>query len=450
MTPDVASRYIEERLPRYTSYPTAVQFSPTIDANSYNRWLAELPKTATASLYLHIPFCRSMCWYCACNTTVAARDAPIENYLVALRQEIRTVASKAPRRLKTTHIHFGGGTPTIVPPVELMELGKLLRGLFDVTPDAEWAIEVDPRTLTPETTNALGAMGMNRTSLGVQSFDRRVQQAINRTQGFRTTANAAEDLRAAGVTAINLDLVYGLPHQTVTSCLETVQQCLTLHPDRFSVFGYAHVPSFKKHQQKIDPSALPDSTERMAQANAIASALVAAGYVRIGMDHFALPSDPMTIAWQAGQLHRNFQGYTPDASDVLIGLGASAIGRLPQGYVQNTPVIRDYSARTVDGGLATSKGIALSDEDRLRGEIIERIMCDFSVDLASLCANHKCTSADIVLSAPVLAELNRHGVVSIDGGRVTIRDEYKHLVRVVAAAFDAYSDMGKRQFSRVV
>ena len=245
-----------------------------------------------------------------------------------------------------THLHFGGGTPTIVKPYEFRNLLAHLRAAFDVAAIAEIAIEIDPRILTAEMAAALGDAGVTRASLGVQSLDPTVQAAINRLQSLDETALAVDRLRAAGVGGINIDLIYGLPHQTVASCIATAEACLALRPDRFAVFGYAHVPGFKRHQRKIDEAALPDGPARGAQADAIAEVLEAAGYRRIGLDHFALPGDEMAAAAGSGSLHRNFQGYTTDAADLLIGLGASAIGRLPQGYVQNAAVTRDYSRRS--------------------------------------------------------------------------------------------------------
>src|SRR5215471_3964879 len=287
MRPDLAACYGEERLPRYTSYPTAPHFSPAVGSAAYEEWLRTIPARATASLYLHVPFCRSMCWYCGCNTTVARRDEPIAVYASALRCEIDLVARHLDRRLAVDHIHFGGGTPTIMTPESFADLMGTIRHSFFVTPSAEIAVEIDPRRLSAGMVNALALDGVNRASLGVQSFDPDVQRAINRVQSFEQTADVAGSLRRAGIAGVNFDLIYGLPHQTVASCLKTVRQCVELRPDRFSVFGYAHVPTFKKHQRKIDESVLPDSLERHEQASAISEALRDAGYTQVGLDHFA-------------------------------------------------------------------------------------------------------------------------------------------------------------------
>ena len=296
-----------------------------------------------------------------------------------------------------------------------MDLIGAIRQVFSVLPTAEIAVEIDPRTLTGRMVESLGRAGVNRASLGVQSFDPVVQRAINRVQSFEETAEAVTGLRQAGISGINFDLIYGLPHQTVASCLDTVRRCVELRPDRFSVFGYAHVPTFKKYQRKIAEAWLPDSLERLDQSHAIANALKEAGYLQIGLDHFALPGDAMAAAQRDGTLRRNFQGYTTDTSNILLGFGASAIGHLPQGYVQNEVNIHAYSEAIAAGRLATVKGYALTGDDRLRAEIIERIMCDFGVDLAPICARYGSAPEEMLQSAPRLQDLISSGVVELDG-----------------------------------
>lgn len=446
----MTDHYREERLPRYTSYPTAPNFTGVVSAAIHGDWLSSIEKTETASLYLHVPFCRSMCWYCGCHTTVAQRDAPIADYLTVLRREIELVSNKLVHPLAVRHVHFGGGTPTIIRPEEFTDLIGLLREQFLIDANAEIAVEIDPRRLTGAMTAALGRAGVNRASLGVQSFDPIVQKAINRVQSVEQTATATAGLRAAGVAGVNFDLIYGLPHQTVRSCVETVEQCVALRPDRFAVFGYAHIPTFKKHQRKIDEGALPDAAGRLDQAAAIAQALVAAGYERVGLDHFALADDSLVHAQAAGQLHRNFQGYTTDSSDVLIGLGASAISRLPQGYVQNEVVLGRHAERVLHGELPTSKGYALTADDRLRADLIERLMCDFEVDLAQVCARHQTRPQAIMATAPRLQALVADGIVHLEGNVVRIAANSHILVRTVASAFDAYLTSSGGSYSRAV
>lgn len=450
MRDDLRERYGEERLPRYTSYPTAPQFSDAIGHETYADWLASLPSDATASLYLHVPFCRSMCWYCGCHTTITQRDAPIVDYLAVLRREIDLVADRLSSPLPVRHVHFGGGTPTIMEPSEFLGLVELMRQRFVLDGSAEIAVEIDPRTLTRTMTAALGEAGVSRASLGVQSFDPVVQRAINRIQSFEQTARATNGLRDAGVRGINFDLIYGLPHQTVESCVDTVRKSIELRPERFSVFGYAHIPTFKKHQRKIDEAALPDGAARYEQAEAIAEALVEAGYRRIGLDHYALPEDSMVQAQVDGVLHRNFQGYTTDPSDVLIGFGASAIGRLTQGYVQNEVVLGRYAERISRGELATAKGYALTADDRLRADLIERVMCDFRVDVSEICSRHGAAPESILQTIPRLKTLEKDGVIRLDGHVLSVNDDTRFLVRSVASVFDAYLGASGRTHSRAV
>ncbi|MGB3448397.1 MAG: oxygen-independent coproporphyrinogen III oxidase [Xanthobacteraceae bacterium] len=449
MSDTLRSRY-DERLPRYTSYPTAPQFSNAITGATYEQWLEILPAPSKTSLYFHVPFCRSMCSYCVCHTTITQRDEPIDDYIDVLRREIELVARKAPAPHAVHHIHFGGGTPTIVAPDVLLSLIALVRERFDIASGVEVAVEIDPRTLTLEMTEALGDSGFTRASLGVQSFDPRVQKAINRNQSVSCTANAVSGLRAKGVRGINFDLIYGLPLQTAESCIATVNECLAMRPDRFSVFGYAHIPDFKKHQRRIAEADLPGGAERHEQAEAIAQALVAAGYVRIGFDHFARADDDMARAQAENRLRRNFQGYTTDACEALIGFGASAISRLPQGYVQNEVVLGRYAERVRRGELATAKGYRLTDDDALRAELIERVMCDLAVDVEEVCARR---GASIAGLAPVMARLRTladDGIVRLKGSRVEVADDARLLVRSVAAAFDAYLLQSSRTYSRAV
>lgn len=445
-----ATPYRDERLPRYTSYPTAPHFNAGVDGACYSGWLKALAAGTTTSLYLHVPFCRSMCWYCGCHTTVALRNGPIVDYLAALRGEIALVAEQLSAPLDVRHIHFGGGTPTILEPADFAALVALLRQRFAVHPQAEIAVEIDPRRLDPAMTAALAGAGVNRASLGVQSFDPVVQKAINRIQSVEQTAAVVTGLRAAGIGAVSFDLIYGLPKQTLQSCLDTVEQCLELRPDRFSIFGYAHVPEFKKHQRRIATADLPDGEERHEQAEAMAQSLADAGYVRIGLDHFARPDDPMARAQSEGRLRRNFQGYTTDPCEALIGFGASAIGRLPQGYIQNEVVIGRYAERIADSALPAARGYRLTSEDRLRAELIERVMCDLAVDIDDVCARHPIDAGILASSRRELGQLAQEGLVSFDGSRVRLPEDSRLFVRKVASVFDAYMERSPRQYSRAV
>ena len=448
MQSSVLQKYGEARLPRYTSYPPSPEFSPTVGSETYGDWLSHLPPDAPASLYLHVPFCRSMCWYCGCHTTITAKDRPVVEYLDLLRREIDMVAARAPQPLPVDKVHFGGGTPTIVAPMDFVALTDLLRDRFGFSATAEIAIEIDPRTLSIEMAGALGGAGVGRASLGVQSFDPIVQKAVNRIQSEETTIEAVDRLRQSGVGSINFDLIYGLPHQTVQSCIDTASAAAAMRPDRFAVFGYAHVPSFKKHQRMIEEAALPGSAARMEQALAIAETLVAAGYVQIGLDHFALPDDELAQSQAAGKLRRNFQGYTTDNCETLIGFGASAIGRMQQGYVQNQVGLGFYAGSISRGELATARGYRLTAEDRLRAEIIERLMCDFEVDVPAVCARHGFNAAELIIGNGKLLELAEDGVVDLAGGVIRVRRDHRFLVRAAAAAFDGYLYRSGRSHSQ--
>jgi oxygen-independent coproporphyrinogen III oxidase len=436
--PDIVARFEGQRAPRYTSYPTAPHFNHMIDDAEYQTLLTALAPDSSLSLYLHVPFCQTMCWYCGCHTRIVASYSPIEAYLKALEAEIRMVAAALPQRMKVRHIHWGGGTPTIMEPAAFRNLMSVLRDCFEVTNDAEIAVEIDPRRITEDMIRTLGESGVTRASLGVQSFDPVVQKAINRIQSYDQTARATEGLRESGIEAINFDLIYGLPHQTVASCEDTVARALQLAPDQVSVFGYAHVPWMKKHQRMIAASALPHPYERLEQFAAIAGRLSAARYQRIGLDHFAKPGDRLARCLEAGTLHRNFQGYTSDQCATLLGFGASAVGTLPQAYVQNTTQAGDYRRRIETGSFAISRGRRLTAEDRLRRDVIERIMCDFRVDLEAVASHHGLRAGYFADELTRLSDLERDGIVRIEDAVVAVEEAYWPLARTVAATFDAY------------
>jgi oxygen-independent coproporphyrinogen-3 oxidase len=438
MHADLVARFEGQRVPRYTSYPTSPHFTDAIGDADYQTLLTGLPGDTNLSLYLHVPFCRSMCWYCGCHTRIVAHDEPIQSYLRALGAEIRMVAAALPQRMNVRHIHWGGGTPTIMAPEEFRNLMTVLRDCFDVADDAEIAIEIDPRRVTDEMIETLGDCGVTRASLGVQSFDPKVQQAINRIQTFEQTACATDGLRAAGIDAVNFDLIYGLPHQTVASCEETVAQALRLGPNQVSVFGYAHVPWMKKHQRLIPTAALPNARERLAQFAAIAERLTDAGYRRIGLDHFAKSGDRLVRCLDAGTLHRNFQGYTSDQCPTLIGFGASAVGTLPDAYVQNTTQVGDYRRKIEAGSFAVQRSCRLTAEDRLRRDVIERIMCDFRVDLDAVAAGYGLGARYFADELGRLRELERDGIVRVRDAVVSLDEACWPLARTVAAIFDAY------------
>lgn len=440
----------ERRLPRYTSYPTAPHFHPGVDAATYRGWLEATDPEAIASLYLHIPFCRAMCWYCGCHTTVAKNDGPVAQYVDLLAQEIERVARTLPHRLKVSHVHWGGGTPNLLSSEQLRRLSDVLASQFEVLPDAEIAIELDPRTVDREKIRTLAECGVTRASLGIQDIDEKVQAAINRHQPYVMTARAVELLREEGVEDINADLIYGLPYQTAAGMEATLEQVLRLAPDRVALFGYAHVPWMKSHQRLIPEDALPGTEERAAQYQAASAYLAANGYRRIGIDHFARAEDAMARAAEAGDLHRNFQGYTTDRAKLLLGFGASAIGSLPQGYVQNEPSIAGWRERIAEGGLAAARGIAISDDDRLRRSIIERLMCDLEVDLDAECRRHGVDPDELLAERERVDDLAREGLGWREGWRVGVAERDRPLVRALCAVFDRYLAATAARHSRVV
>ncbi|ARM91445.1 coproporphyrinogen III oxidase 2 (plasmid) [Rhizobium sp. CIAT894] len=438
MSDDLIAKYGDARVPRYTSYPTAAAFSAAVGPNEYAGNLAHIAAAGPVSVYLHVPFCRSICWYCGCHTTITRQDAPVADYLDVMKEEIELVSFAAGNDVPVKYVHFGGGTPSVMKPQEFSALMAKLRSAFTFEAKAGVAVEIDPRTLVSPMIDALAENGVDRASLGVQSFDPIVQAGIKRLQSFEQTERAVAGLRSAGVSSIYFDLIYGLPKQTVKSCIETVRLAAELRPERFAVFGYAHIPAFKKHQRLIDEASLPDAKQRNEQAEVIAEELQKAGYLRIGLDHFALPNDQLALAARNRALRRNFQGYTTDDCDSLIGLGASAIGRLPAGYMQNHVPLGLYAERIAFGVLPTAKGYLLSEEDKLRARVIERLMCDFEADLGQLSSGSGFDTGFLVERNDRLGELMADGVVTISGERIVVCEEARFMVRAVAAAFDAY------------
>lgn len=445
----LAEKYAKP-VPRYTSYPTAPHFHAGIGNREYGAWLSALPEGARLSLYIHIPYCDRLCWFCGCHTKQVARYEPIAKYLLSLRAEIEAVAARLEGRGTVTALHFGGGSPTMVSPADLAALNTLLRTRFTFAPDAEISVEIDPSDMTPEKTEALAAIGMTRASLGVQDFDLTVQKAINRLQSFEQTKEVVDAVRAQGVRSVNLDVLYGLPHQTIASVLSTVDQVLSLRPDRIALFGYAHVPWLKKHQTMIDETALPGAQSRFEQARAAAEAITAAGYQAIGIDHFALPEDGLARAASDGSVQRNFQGYTADRHDALIGLGASAIGKLPQGYVQNVVATEDYRRAVAQSGTAIVRGLVLSDEDNLRGYVIEKLMCNFGFNFADLRKKFGQAAEPVIAEAQLMLNYDPDGLLFRAGDHFGLTPIGRPFVRSVAAGFDAYLLEGGARYSVAV
>lgn len=435
-------------VPRYTSYPTAPHFHAGVDTAVYETWLRDLGAEDRLSLYLHIPYCDRLCWFCACHTKQTRQYAPVKTYLKALEAEIRTVGAMVDRSVQVTAIHLGGGSPTLLQPQDLLLLKRLIAENFTIDDSAEISVEMDPNDMDAPRYDALATIGMTRASLGVQDFEPIVQQAINRLQSFEQTQAVVEAVRARGVHSVNCDIVYGLPHQTLASLEQTVTGIVSLAPDRVALFGYAHVPWMKKHQTMIDDASLPDGQARFVLMTTAAQMLVEAGYLPIGIDHFALPGDSLAIARSEGNLRRNFQGYTDDQATTVIGLGASAIGSFRQGYVQNILATGQYERTVLDGQLAAIRGVALDPDDRMRRWVIERIMCDFGFSLDELMRAFGPPSVAIIAQAQSLCASDEY--LAIADNQFCTAGPARPFARSIAAKFDAYLASGAGRHSMAV
>jgi len=427
------------RLPRYTSYPTARDFR-AVDHPAY----AEIEAMVSAdrperrlSAYVHVPFCRRLCWYCGCNTSVVHDYQRVAEFHRTALDEIDLWTARLGEHDGLAHLHFGGGSPNALAPDDLVRLIERLSDRLSLRSCAEVALELDPALMTGDFAQAAGAAGVTRASLGVQTFDPDVQARINRIQPFDRVAQAVCELREAGVTAINFDLMYGLPAQTPDNVATTAELALDLRPDRLAVFGYAHVPWMKKHQKMIQEDALADVAGRWNQAAAIDAVLIQAGYVRIGLDHYARPEDPLARAAAAGRLRRNFQGYTDDPADVLVPIGPSSIGQFEDGFVQNATALHHWRQSVALGRLPVERRLALTAEDRLRAAVIERLMCDLQVDVAALCSSHGFAPDRLDDALAATVPLQSRGLCQIDGRKVILPEPARRLMRVVAACFDA-------------
>jgi oxygen-independent coproporphyrinogen-3 oxidase len=439
-----------ETVPRYTSYPTAPHFHVGVDAVTVRGWMDALEGDDEISLYLHIPYCDRLCWFCACHTKQTRHYAPVATFLGSLHREIETVSRLVTDRGKVRAVHFGGGSPTMLRPDDILVLGRALRDRFDFLDDASLSVEIDPNDMDEGRLDAFAAIGMTRASLGVQDFDPKVQKAINREQSFALTKSIVDAVRARGVTSVNLDLLYGLPHQTCESVAATVAQALTLSPDRLALFGYAHVPWFKKHQTMIDETWLPDTAARLAQSQLAARLIVDAGYEALGLDHFAKPDDTLAISARAGKIRRNFQGYTEDQCETLIGLGPSSISRFRQGYAQNIVATGAYEKIVDSGQLATARGIELSVNDLARGWIIERLMCQFAFSAVELVERFGEVGQKLLATASRLAISSGGLLLKLDGENFVVPEDSRALVRTVAAKFDWYLGNGTSRHSVAV
>lgn len=425
-------------LPRYTSYPTAVGFEPVAGDRLTRAWLAAIKPSQTLSAYVHVPFCRRLCWYCGCHTTVVHDYDRVAAFETMLRKEIDLWERAMPAHAGLAHLHFGGGSPNALSPDAFADLVARLTGAFGLRDGAEIAVELDPGLLSDAFVDAAGRAGVTRASLGVQTLDPEVQRKVNRIQPLEQVEAVTARLRASGVNAISFDLMYGLPGQTAGNVARSVRDAVALGPDRVSVFGYAHVPWMKKHQVMIREGELPGLEERWAQAEAADETLLAAGYVRLGLDHYARPDDPLALAERAGKLRRNFQGYTDDPAPVLLPFGPSAIGRLPEGFVQNASGTDVWSRAVTDGRLPTARTLRLTRDDLLRAAVIEQLMCHLTVDVGAVCLEHGFAVSALDGPLAQAGALQADGLCMREERRVTIPPEAHRMMRVVAACFDAH------------
>lgn len=424
-------------VPRYTSYPTAAEFAP-LPADTYADALRGVE--GDVSLYLHIPFCEQICFYCGCNTGKAGKRQRLDSYLDALRREIDTISGLIPRHAAVRRIAFGGGSPNAIAAADFVALVEHLRERFRVE-DPVQSIELDPRTFPPDWAEALGEVGVGRASLGVQTFAERCQEAIGRVQPVSLIERSTRLLRQNGVTSLNFDLMYGLPHQTLGDLRDTLELAVAMGPDRIALFGYAHVPHLIPRQRVIDGDALPGPAQRFAMAELGFELLQSHGYRAIGFDHFAKPEDPLALAVAEGRLRRNFQGFTDDPADVLIGLGSSAISSLPHLLAQNDKNSGRYRMIAGQGRLATAVGLARTEDDQLRGKMIEDLLCRGSAQV------------EAALEEPVLASLGpflERDLAVLHRGCLTIRPSGVPYSRSIAASLDPYRQKSARRFSSAV
>lgn len=427
----------DAKVPRYTSYPPATKFSNDVSGPVFLDWITAIPAGTRISLYLHVPFCRRLCWFCACRTQGVRSDEPVLAYVETLKQEVAALGARLPEGVEVARLHWGGGTPTLLSAGMMTGLADALKAAFTFTPDAEFSVEIDPNEIDETRIDALAEAGMNRASIGVQDFHPEIQQIIGRIQGYEVTRAAVEALRRAGIHSLNADILFGLPDQSQARISDTVQMLLSLSPDRVALYGYAHVPWMAKRQAMIPTEALPSPEERLALFETARRLFLWDGYQEIGIDHFAKPEDSMAVAARSGHLRRNFQGYTDDTCEVLIGLGASAISRFPQGYAQNASSTAAYQKAVRAGEMATGRGHAFKGEDRLRARLIEMLMCDFRIDTATVAREFRLVPTRLTELFNAAAE-QFPGMVRITPEGFEIRQEGRPLARMIARAFDEY------------
>jgi oxygen-independent coproporphyrinogen-3 oxidase len=457
VTPDLLQRF-DVPGPRYTSYPTADRFVEAFDDQDYARAL-RLRRTGAAamvlplSLYVHLPFCESLCYYCACNKIVTRHHARAAGYLRYLRREIELQTAQLGTGQTVTQLHLGGGTPTFLSDDELRELMDMLRGAFTLAAGGEYSIEVDPRTVTPARLAVLAELGFNRLSFGVQDFDAQVQKAVHRVQPAEQVFELVAAARALGFESINVDLIYGLPRQTAESFERTLAQVVQLRPDRIALYGYAHLPERFKPQRRIIAVELPGAASKVAMLARALSVFADAGYVYVGMDHFALPEDALAVAKRQGRLHRNFQGYSTQPECDLIGLGVSAIGHVGATYSQNAKTMEEYCDSLDQGRLPVIRGLAVSRDDMVRRAVVMALMCQGKVVYESIELAHLVDfQSYFATELEALRTMADQGLVQMEVDRIQVTELGWFFVRGVAMVFDRYlqADRNRARFSRIL
>lgn len=436
---DLVRRYNQPG-PRYTSYPTAPHFTDAYNTEAFREDLSRAGSEPPLSLYLHLPFCRSLCYYCGCHMKVTQNPETIERYLSALKREIDLMAAQMDTTRPVVQVHWGGGTPTYLTADQIRDLGAHLHDRFRIQPDAEMSLEADPRKLTEDRIEAAASVGFNRISIGVQDVNRVVQEAINRVQSTDQIEQTVQWARAYDFNGVNFDLVYGLPYQTPTRFANTLDATIQLDPDRIALYSYAHVPSIKKHQRVIDEETLPGPETKVHLFKEALERLTGpAGYRFIGMDHFAKPEDPLSLAQKSGTLHRNFQGYSTRANAEVVAFGISGISQLHGAYAQNVKAFPAYYNRIENGELCTYRGYRLTQDDRLRRHVIMQLMCHFHLDKATVEEKFE-INFDETFSAALdsLIRMEADGLVALTPNAVHVRPPGRLLIRNIAMAFDAY------------
>ncbi|MEW7009401.1 oxygen-independent coproporphyrinogen III oxidase [Lentilitoribacter sp. EG35] len=441
---------LSANVPRYTSYPTAPNFSPDLGPQLVEKMHASIDNGGALSIYIHIPYCDRLCWFCGCHTKQTKSYIPISYYVETLLEEIELHRKALAHSPEVAHIHFGGGSPSMLKSEDFNELSKKLRTSFRVTEKTEISVEIDPNDMSDDMLVGLQKIGITRASIGVQDFDPDVQEAINRPQTFEQTRDLIEELRSINISSINVDALYGLPRQDMNRLNNTLEKVISLSPDRVAMFGYAHVPWLKKHQNMINDQELPNIEQRHQQADFADQFLTSSGLQKIGIDHYATPEDSLTKALNEGTLHRNFQGYTTDQCNNLLGLGASSINQYDGGFIQNTVPTKQYKAQISEGKFAANRGYELTQDDRIRGYVIERLMCDFSFNFDDVAIKFGDTGTPIIETAKSVVLQDSDDLCWIGNGKFNVSADKRAFTRIVASKFDAYLSKQNSKFSKPI